>query len=60
MNSKNGVGNVGSKLLGEGAVKLGRKRGTSDREEQLSVNVPLELELVEELEILCQTLDPAL
>ena len=60
MNSKNGVGNVGSKLLGEGAVKLRRKRGTSDREEQLSVNVPLELELVEELEILCQTLDPAL
>jgi hypothetical protein len=49
VDGEHGVDNIGGKLLGEGMVKLGGERGASDREEQLSVNGPLELELVKEL-----------
>ncbi|KAI6751419.1 hypothetical protein HG531_006115 [Fusarium graminearum] len=50
VNSKNGIDNIGGKLLGQGSVKLGGKRSTSDTEEEFSVNLLGELERVEELQ----------
>lgn len=49
MNSKNGIDDIGSKLLSQGAVQLRGEGGTGDGKQELSVNGTLELEVVEEL-----------
>ena len=48
---KNGINNIGSKLLGEGAVQLRAERGSSDGKKKFAINRPFDLELIEELYI---------
>jgi hypothetical protein len=50
VNGKDSINNVGSELFGEGIVQLGGKRCAGDGKEEFSVNGPLKLEVVEELQ----------
>jgi hypothetical protein len=51
VDSKDGIDDIGGELLSESVVQLGGEGCASNREEKLSVNGPLQLEVVEELQI---------
>lgn len=49
VNSKDGINDIGGKLLGKCAVELSAERGTGNGKQQFTVDRTLNLELVEEL-----------
>ena len=49
VDSENGIDNVGGKLLGKCTVQFRTERSPSDRQQQLTVDCTLDLELIEEL-----------
>jgi hypothetical protein len=51
VDGKDGIDNIGGELFSKGVVQLGGEGCASNREEELSVNGPLKLEVVEELQI---------
>lgn len=51
MDSEDGIDNIGGELLGKGAVQLRGEGGTGNREQELTVDGTLELEVIEELSV---------